>query len=54
MGFRALAQGIRKCRGDPFVFVTRRDVPATKNECERALRLSVIFRKAYPALIGSA
>src|SRR6266436_47461 len=42
---RKLARGIRKCRGDLFVFVTRRDVPATNNECERALRPSVIFRK---------
>jgi transposase len=40
-----LARGIRKCRGDLFVFVTHRDVPATNNECERALRPSVIFRK---------
>src|SRR5438445_682971 len=40
-----LARGIRKCRGDLFVFVTRRDVPATNNDCERALRPSVIFRK---------
>src|SRR5467141_2393412 len=40
-----LARGIRKCRGDLFVFITRRDVPAPNNECERALRPSVIFRK---------
>jgi transposase len=40
-----LARGIRKCRGDLFIFVTHRDVPATNNECERALRPSVIFRK---------
>src|SRR5271163_1341134 len=40
-----LARGIRKCRGDLLVFITRRDVPATNNECERALRPSVIFRK---------
>src|SRR5271157_4908316 len=40
-----LARGIRKCRGDLFIFVTRRDVPATNNDCERALRPSVIFRK---------
>src|SRR5712671_765323 len=40
-----LARGIRKCRGDLFVFVTRRDVPSTNNDCERALRPSVIFRK---------
>jgi transposase len=40
-----LAQAIRKCRADLFVFVTRRDVPATNNDCERALRPSVIFRK---------
>src|ERR1700687_512040 len=42
---RQLARGIRKCRGDLFVFITRRDVPATNNECERALRPSVLFRK---------
>src|SRR6266852_1303681 len=42
---RKLARGIRKCRGDLFVFITRRDVPATNNQCERALRPSVIFRK---------
>jgi transposase len=40
-----LARGIRKCRDDLFVFVTRRDVPYTNNGCERALRPSVIFRK---------
>src|ERR1700739_1160166 len=40
-----LARGIRRCRGDLFVFIPRRDVPATNNECERALRPSVIFRK---------
>jgi transposase len=40
-----LARGIRKCRGDLFVFITRRDAPATNNDCERALRPSVIFRK---------
>ena len=28
-----------------FVFITRRDVPATNNVSERALRPSVIFRK---------
>ena len=42
---RKLARGIRQCRGDLFVFITHRDVPATNNECERALRPSVIFRK---------
>lgn len=42
---RKLARGIAKCRGDLFVFVTRRDVPYTNNGCERALRPSVIFRK---------
>jgi len=40
---RKLATAIRKCRGD--LFVTHRDVPATNNDCERALRPSVIFRK---------
>jgi transposase len=42
---RKLARAIRRCRGDLFVFITRRDVPATNNDCERALRPSVIFRK---------
>ncbi len=42
---RKLARAIRQCRGDLFVFITRRDVPATNNDCERALRPSVIFRK---------
>ena len=42
---RKLARGIRQCRGDLFVFITRRDVPATHKDCERALRPSVIFRK---------
>ena len=42
---RKLARAIRQCRGDLFVFITGRDVPATNNDCERALRPSVIFRK---------
>lgn len=42
---RRLARGIRKCRGDLFLFLTRRDVPYTNNGCERALRPSVVFRK---------
>ena len=42
---RKLVQAITRCRSDLFVFVTRRDVPATNNRCERALRPSVIFRK---------
>jgi transposase len=42
---RKLVRGIRKCRGDLFLFVTRRDVPYTNNGCERALRPSVVFRK---------
>ena len=42
---RKLARAVRKCRGDLFVFITRRDVPYTNNGCERALRPSVIFRK---------
>ncbi len=33
------------CRAKLFVFVTQRDVPATNNVSERALRPSVIFRK---------
>jgi transposase len=42
---RKLARAIRKCRGDLFLFITRRDVPYTNNGSERALRPSVIFRK---------
>jgi transposase len=42
---RKLTRAIRRCRGDLFVFITRRDVPSTNNHCERALRPSVIFRK---------
>src|SRR5471032_531683 len=42
---RKLARAIRQCRGDLFRFVTRRDVPATNNGCERALRPSVVFRR---------
>ena len=51
-----LARGIRKCRGDLFVFITRRDVPTTNNQCERALRPSVIFRKVtggFPSQWGA-
>lgn len=42
---RKLAKGVKKCRGDLFLFVVRRDVPYTNNGSERALRPSVIFRK---------
>lgn len=40
-----LMRAIKKCRADLFVFMTRRDVPYTNNGSERALRMSVIFRK---------
>ena len=40
-----LVRAIKKCRNDLFVFMTRRDVPTTNNGSERALRMSVIFRK---------
>ena len=40
-----LQRGVAKVRDKLFVFVTRRDVPATNNASERALRPSVIFRK---------
>src|SRR5438876_1981824 len=33
---RKLARAIRQCRGDLFVFITRRDVPAPNNDCDRA------------------
>ena len=36
---------IARDREHLFVFITDRDVPATNNVCERALRPSVIFRK---------
>jgi transposase len=42
---RKLRTRLLRIRHDLFVFVTRRDVPATNNACERALRPSVIFRK---------
>ena len=42
---RKLRRGVEKCRDKLFVFVTRRDVPATNNASERHLRPSVIFRK---------
>ena len=42
---RKLVRAIKKCRDDLFVFMTRRDVPTTNNGSERALRMSVIFRK---------
>lgn len=42
---RKLRARILRIRANLFVFVTRRDVPATNNACERALRPSVIFRK---------
>ena len=40
-----LKWSIAAAREKLFVFVTRRDVPATNNVSERALRPSVIFRK---------
>ena len=40
-----LMRAIKRCRGDLFVFMTRRDVPYINNGSERALRMSVIFRK---------
>lgn len=42
---RKLAKAIRRCRGDLFVFLDRRDVSWTNNGCERALRPAVVFRK---------
>jgi transposase len=40
-----LQRVIKKVRSHLFVFVTNRDVPATNNGSEQALRPSVIFRK---------
>ena len=42
---RKLQNGMGKAKDMLFVFVTRRDVPATNNVSERLLRPSVIFRK---------
>jgi transposase len=42
---RKLMNGVKRCRGDLFVFLERRDVPCTNNVSERHLRPSVIFRK---------
>lgn len=42
---RKLIKAIKRCRGDLFVFLERRDVPCTNNVSERYLRPSVIFRK---------
>lgn len=40
-----LQRAIRKCRQFLFVFITNRDLPATNNGSEQALRPCVIFRK---------
>ena len=40
-----LQKVIRKVRSHLFVFVTNRDLPATNNGSERALRMCVVFRK---------
>jgi transposase len=40
-----LQNAIRKARSHLFVFVTNRDLPATNNGSERALRMCVVFRK---------
>ena len=40
-----LKWAVAACRQKLFVFITRRDVPATNTVSERALRPSVIFRK---------
>ena len=40
-----LRRRVARNRGHLFVFVTDRDVPATNNVSERALRPSVVFRK---------
>ena len=42
---RKLRNGMERARDKLFVFVPRRDVPATNNVSERLLRPSVIFRK---------
>ncbi len=45
---RKLRAGIAKVQDKLFVFLARRDVPATNNRSERALRPAVIFRKGLP------
>lgn len=40
-----LLKTFKKCRGNLFVFMTRREVPPTNNGSERALRPAVVFRK---------
>ena len=45
MTAEGLRRRIARDREHLFVFITDRDVPATNNACERALRPSVIFRK---------
>ena len=40
-----LARAVRRCRGDMFIFLARRDAPYTNNGCTLALRPSVVFRK---------
>jgi transposase len=42
---KKLWQAMRRDRDDLFRFLDRRDVPYTNNDCERALRPAVIFRK---------
>jgi transposase len=44
-GPQAARHGLCHCTDKLFVFLKRRDVEPTNNESERALRLSVIFRK---------
>jgi transposase len=43
---RVLLKPIKAWRGKFFVFLTKRDVPATNNISEREIRPSVVFRKA--------
>lgn len=42
---RVLLKQVKAWRGKFFIFLTNRDVPATKNISEREIRPSVVFRK---------
>ncbi len=54
---KKLSEAIARWKDCLFVFVTRRDVPATNNVSERRLRMSVVFRKVtgcFRSVWGSA
>jgi len=49
-----LRRRIARDRAHLFVFIPNRDVPATNNVSERALRPSVIFRKVTNGFLHAA